>query len=201
MRKPKIVAFAGSARKDSFNKKLIHIGAEAAREAGADVKLIDLNDYPLPLYNADLEEAQGLPENVKKLRKLFIETDGFLISSPEYNSSISPALKNVIDWVSRPQPNEVYLVAYRNKIAGIMSASPGGLGGLRSLVHLRDILENIYTMVLPLQTTVPNAAEAFDEKGQLKDKAKEKEVKQIATTLVHSINKLILSDNLAGVKQ
>lgn len=170
MNKPKILAVAGSARKDSFNKKLIRIGAEEARKAGADVTLIDLADFRLPLYDGDLEAEQGLPENAKALKKLFIEHDGFLFSSPEYNSSIPGVFKNVIDWVSRPEKTDpVYLVAFRGKVAALMSASPSVLGGLRGLVHLRLLLENIYTMVLPEQVTISKANEAFDEKGSFKD--------------------------------
>ncbi|MCE9518722.1 MAG: NAD(P)H-dependent oxidoreductase, partial [Verrucomicrobia bacterium] len=132
MSKPKILAFAGSTRAGSFNKKLIRIAADAARAAGAEVTLIDLRDYPLPLFDGDLEDENGLPENAKKLKALMRESDGFLISSPEYNSSITAVLKNAIDWASRQETDdEPSLVAFRGKAAVLMSASPGALGGLR----------------------------------------------------------------------
>ena len=121
---PRILAFAGSLRRDSFNKKLVPIAAKGAREAGAEVTLIALKDFPLPLFDQDLEAEQGMPQNGKKLKQLFIDHDGLLIAAPEYNSSITAVLKNAIDWVSRPAPGEPSLVAFRGKVAG-----------LRGLVH------------------------------------------------------------------
>src|ERR1700733_2960386 len=170
MKQPKILAVAGSARRDSFNKKLIKIATDGVRQAGGQATLLDLADFRLPLYDGDLEAEQGLPQKAKELKKLFCEYDGFLFSSPEYNSSISGVFKNVIDWVSRPEKEDpVSLVAFRGKVAALMSASPGALGGLRGLVHLRAILENIYVMVIPEQVTIPKAGDVFDEKGLLKD--------------------------------
>src|SRR4051812_26801189 len=103
---PRILAFAGSLRKESLNKKLLRIAASAARAAGAEVTLIDLKDHPLPIFDQDLETAQGMPENGARLKTLFAEHDGLLIASPEYNSSFTAVLKNTIDWVSRPAPGE-----------------------------------------------------------------------------------------------
>ena len=125
---------------DSWNKKLIRLGAESVRRAGAEVTLIDLRDVAMPLYDGDLEAHEGLPANARELKRLMIEHDGFLISSPEYNSSISGVLKNAIDWVSRPQPNEPPAPAFRGKVAGLLAASPGNLGGIRGLAVLRQIL-------------------------------------------------------------
>ncbi|HEV3119460.1 MAG TPA: NAD(P)H-dependent oxidoreductase [Gemmataceae bacterium] len=130
---PTILAFAGSPRKDSFNKRLVQIAASGARQAGATVTVIDLRDFPMPVFDQDLEAAQGQPETAKRLKNMMVAHDGFLISAPEYNSSITAVLKNTIDWVSRPVPNEPPLVAYRGKAAALMSASPGALGGLRGL--------------------------------------------------------------------
>src|ERR1700758_5428264 len=103
---PRILAFASSTRRESFNKKLVAIAAQGARKAGAEVTLIDLKDFPLPLFDQNLEAEQGMPENGKKLKTLFIDHDALLISSPEYNSSITAVLKNTLDWVSRPAPGE-----------------------------------------------------------------------------------------------
>src|SRR5271163_4547880 len=128
MMMPRILAFAGSPRRESFNKKLVSIAAKGAREAGAEVTLIDLKDFPLPLFDQDLEAEQGMPENGKKLKKLFIDHDGLLIASPEHNGSFPAILKNAIDWVSRPAPGEPSLAAFRGKVATLMSASPGALG-------------------------------------------------------------------------
>jgi len=119
---PRILAFAGSTRRESFNKKLVAIAAQGARVAGAEVTLIDLKDFPLPLFDQDLEAEHGMPENGKKLKKLFIDHDGLLIASPEYNSSFPAVVKNAIDWVSRPAPGEPSLVAFRGKVATLMSA-------------------------------------------------------------------------------
>src|SRR5262245_14759187 len=130
---PRILAFAGATRTESFNKKLVKVVAGQVKDAGADVTTIDLRDYPMPLYDGDLEEQQGLPENAKKLKDLFKSHHGFLISAPEYNSSITGVLKNTIDWVSRPLPGEKRLEAYVGKTALLVAASPGALGGLRGL--------------------------------------------------------------------
>lgn len=189
--KPKILAFAGSLRKDSFNKKLVKIAIRGAEQAGAQVTHIELNDYPLPIYNADIEEKEGLPENAIKLKKLMWEHDGFIISAPEYNSSLSAVLKNTIDWASRnASADEVYLSCFIDKIALIISASPGGLGGLRGLVHLRSILENIYTFVIPGQKSISNAAEAFDVSGKLKNADQHKAIEELGKKLTEVMKKL-----------
>src|SRR5438093_295997 len=119
----KILAFAGSTRTDSFNKKLVHVAAEGARAAAAEVTFIDLRDFSLPLYDGDLEAASGLPENAKKLKQLMIAHHGFLISAPEYNSSISGVLKNAIDWASRAErDDEPPLICFRGKTVALISA-------------------------------------------------------------------------------
>lgn len=188
--KPKILAFAGSLRKDSCNKKLIKIAAEGAREAGAEVALIDIKDYPLPIYDQDIEDSGGLPENALKLKKLMWEHDGFLISCPEYNSSISGALKNLIDWTSRnASADEVYLSCFIDKAVGLMSASPGGLGGLRGLVPVRSIFGNVGSIVLPQQKSISDSYNAFDAQGNLKDKKKQDEIKGLGNALVEFLKK------------
>lgn len=183
MEPPKILAFAGSARRDSYNKRLVRIAAAAAEQAGANVTLVDLRDYPLPLFDEDLERAHGTPENAVTLKKIFLDHHGLLIASPEYNSSITPLLKNTIDWVSRPAEGEPRLAAYQGKVASLLSASPGALGGLRGLVHLRAILSNIGVTVLPDQVSVPQAFEAFKEDGKLKDAQQQARVAAIGAQL------------------
>jgi len=170
---PKILALSGSTRRDSLNRKLIHAAVEAARAAGGDVTLIDLADYPLPLYNGDLEDSEGLPDNALRLKALFKDHDALLIASPEYNSSITPVLKNAIDWVSREWQGESGLVPYQHKVAAIMAASPGSLGGMRMLPHLRQILNALGVLVLPAQFALDHADDAFDtETGALKSPAR-----------------------------
>ena len=180
---PRILAFAGSTRRESFNKKLVQFAVKGAREADDEVTLLDLKDFPLPLFDQDLEVEQGMPDNGTKLKRLFIEHDGLLISSPEYNSSITAVLKNAIDWVSRPAPDEPPLVAFRGKVATLMSASPGALGGLRGLVHVRSILGNIGVIVLPDQVAVPKAHEAFLPDGSLNDAKRQAGIEALGKTL------------------
>lgn len=192
--KPKVLAFAGSLRKDSCNKKLIKIAAEMTRKNGVEVTYIDLADYPLPVYDGDLEEREGLPPKAKELKKLFLDHQGFLIASPEYNSSISGTFKNIIDWVSRPADNEPYYLApYKGKIAAIMSASPGELGGLRGLVPLRAMLENIFVYVMPDQVSIPSAYEAFTPDGQLKNPKQQEKVDQLCKKFSDFLYKMTTS--------
>ena len=187
---PRILAFAGSLRSESFNKKLVRIAASAARDAGAEVSLIYLKDYPLPLFDEDLEAGQGMPENGARLRKLVADHDGLLIASPEYNSSVTAALKNVIDWVSRPAPGEPPQAVFRGKVAALMSASPGALGGLRGLVHLRSILGSIGVIVLPDQVAVARAHEAFQRDGSLTAPTQQAGIEGLGTTLASFLMKL-----------
>jgi chromate reductase, NAD(P)H dehydrogenase (quinone) len=160
---PKILAFSGSIRQDSWNRKLIQAAVTAAQAAGGNVTLIDLADYPLPLYNGDMEDKDGLPDNALRLKALFKDHEALLISSPEYNSSIPPLLKNSIDWISREWQGESGLVPYQNKVAAIMAASPGSLGGMRMLPHLRQILNALGVLVLPGQFSLAHADAAFDK--------------------------------------
>ena len=186
----RILAFAGSLRRDSFNKKLIRIAMAGAKKAGAEVTLIDLADFPLPIFDQDLETAQGMPENGAKLKQLFIDHDGFMIASPEYNSSVTGVLKNTIDWVSRSAPNEGSLVAFKGKAAAIMAASPVALGVLRSLVHLRSILGKLGVYLLPDQLAVSKAAQAFDANGGLTDPKQQASAESLGSLLTSVIVKL-----------
>ncbi|HMN95164.1 MAG TPA: NAD(P)H-dependent oxidoreductase [Phycisphaerales bacterium] len=168
---PRILAFSGSARTGSLNQRLVAVAAEGARKAGAEVTLISLRDFPAPIYDGDLEEASGLPESIKKLKALMAVHQGLLIACPEYNSSITPLLKNVIDWLSRPQPNEAPLASFDGKVCGLLGASAGAFGGLRGLFHVRDILQNIRVTVLPdpYLVAVARADQHLDEEGTIKD--------------------------------
>jgi len=187
---PRILAFAGSLRRDSLNAKLVKVAAAGAEEAGASVTRIDLRDYPLPVFDEDLETEDGLPGPGRALKDLFREHDGLLIASPEYNSSLSAVLKNTIDWISRPEPDEPPLSCFVDKVAGIMAASPGGLGGLRGLVHLRSMLGNIHVIVVPHQVALPSAGKAFDESGRLLDDRKRTQVERIGQSVATMIAKL-----------
>jgi chromate reductase len=186
----KILAFAGSLRKGSYNKMLVRAAAAAATRAGADVTVLDLKELALPVYDGDDEEASGLPAGAKRLKKLMVEADGFLISTPEYNSSVPGGLKNAVDWASRTEGEEKDLLAFRGKTAAIFSASPGALGGIRSLAVLRTILSNIGVLVIPQQLALPKAHEAFDEAGALKDPKRAAAVEAEAKALVDLLKKL-----------
>lgn len=187
---PRILALAGSTRDGSYNRRLVRIAADAASEAGAAVTTIDLRDFPLPLFDEDLERDQGPPEAASRLKERLVASDGLLIASPEYNSSITAVLKNAIDWASRPAPGEPPLAAFRGKVAALMSASPGGLGGLRGLVHLRSILHNIGVIVLPDQVAVPSAAGAFAEDGALLDPKRHASVAGLGRNLAGFLERL-----------
>lgn len=187
----KILAFAGSARKDSLNKKLLKIAAVGAEAAGADVTLVDLTDFEMPLFNQDLESEQGMPARAGEFKKLMIAHDGFLIASPEYNGAFSPLLKNTIDWASRSEnDNEPPLAAYRGKTAAIMATSPGGLGGMRGLVMLRMLLGNLGVIVLPDQQAVPNGFRAFNDDGSMSDDKLEKRIHTLGKNLAQFTDKL-----------
>jgi NAD(P)H-dependent FMN reductase len=187
----KILAFAGSSRKKSFNKKLVKIAAAGAESAGATVTIIDLADYAMPVFNQDLELEQGMPEKAHKFKKLLIEHDGFLIASPEYNSAFSPLLKNVIDWASRAESkDEPPLVAFRGKVAAIMAASPGGLGGIRGLVFLRMLLANLGVVVMPEQQAIAQAFKAFDEDGSLVDEKQKQSIVNLGFKLAQMAEQL-----------
>lgn len=168
----KLLFFAGSAREHSFTKKLAKAAYKLALDKDAEATFIDLRDYPMPIYDGDLEEKEGLPGNAEILKKMFSEQDGFFIVTPEYNSSLPPLLKNTIDWISRPNPKDPDMAdPYKGKTAAIAAASPGGLGGMRVLVPLRMLLGNIGIHVMPSQVSVNYASKAFDENGALINEA------------------------------
>ncbi|MEM8714101.1 MAG: NAD(P)H-dependent oxidoreductase [Planctomycetota bacterium] len=165
---PKLVAFAGSHRSGSWNVKLIQAAAKAALGMGAEVEIIDLGTLPMPIFDEDLEK-EGTPANVLTFKEKLKGADGFLISSPEYNSSYPALLKNVIDWASRPADGEAMLAAFSGKACGLFGASPGALGGIRMLPQLRNLLMNIGVHVVPTQFGLGKAHEAFDANGELAD--------------------------------
>jgi len=164
---PRVLALAGSAREASFNKRLIRIAARCVEEAGVGCTVIDLRDYPIPLYDGDLEAAEGLPAAAVALRQQFDAHAGFLIAAPEYNGSITPLLVNTIDWLSRSPQAAPDLRCYTGKVAALLSASPGPLGGMRGLNVVRNLLTNVGVTVIAPQVTIRKAADAFDAAGEL----------------------------------
>ena len=169
----KLLFLAGSAREGSLNKRLARLGADIAHANGIVATFADLGDYPMPIYDGDLETKSGVPENARKLKALMLVHDGIFIAAPEYNASITPLLKNTLDWVSRNRDDgEPPLHVYKSRVFAIGSASPGAFGGMRGLIALRQTLEmGLGALVLPDQISVSKAGEAFDDHGHLKDKA------------------------------
>ena len=188
----KILAFAGSTRDGSFNNAIVKVAAEGAKEAGAEVTLISLADYEMPIFNEDEEAEFGIPENALAFKALLMEHDGFLIASPEYNSSYPALLKNAIDWASRMSEGEKPLQAFKGKVAGIMAASAGGLGGLRVLVVLRMLLENIGMVVNPNQKAIAKVNTLLDDSGNVSDEKTIKQLKNLGKETAELARKLTL---------
>jgi chromate reductase, NAD(P)H dehydrogenase (quinone) len=181
----RLLFFAGSTREGSFNKKLASLARHIAEANGIEAVLIDLKDYPMPIYNGDLEAADGPPERARAFKALLGEYQGVFIATPEYNASVPPLLKNTLDWVTRVRAKgESGLEVFRTRVFAISGASPGYYGGMRSLMHLRQILEiGMGAAVIPQQIALPRAMEAFEADGSLKDKAQQKLCKSVVEAL------------------
>ncbi|MDX2148443.1 MAG: NAD(P)H-dependent oxidoreductase [Planctomycetota bacterium] len=191
----RVLAFAGSLRRDSYNKKLVRVAGDGARAAGASVTDLDLADLPMPMFDEDLEKKDGLHPNARKFKDLLLSHDAFLIACPEYNSSITAVLKNAIDWATRPGNKsdgtpEKPLECFTGKVCGLLAASPGALGGLRGLSHVRSILGNINVLVLATQVAVMKVHEAMDEQGKFKDAKQDAMVKGLGAEIANVARKL-----------
>ncbi len=188
----KLLFFAGSARAGSYNKRLARLGQMIAEANGIAATFADLGDYPMPLYDGDIEATEGPPENARKLKALMGLHRGVLITSPEYNASISPLLKNTLDWVSRVRvegeaPNEVF----KTRVFALGSASPGGMGGLRGLMAVRHTMElGLGALVLPEQFAVPRAADAFEDNDHLRNKDAQEQYKALIQKLARAAHVL-----------
>jgi chromate reductase, NAD(P)H dehydrogenase (quinone) len=183
---PKILVIPGSLRTGSHNARLAALTAKELLLAEAEVTRISLDDYPLPLFDADLAAASGPPQAAAQLKRMFIAHQGVFITSPEYSASVTPLLKNTIDWISRVRDRgEPTYAAFKGRVFAIGSATNSGSGGLRSLMALRQILElGCGALVIPEQVAVPRAEEAFDDKDNLKDEALAAALKAMARRLV-----------------
>lgn len=187
MRNPRILTFAGSIRTGSFNALLAALVARELARLDVEATLISLVDYPMPIYDGDLETGSGQPENAVMLKRMIMRHHGVFIASPEYNASVTPLLKNALDWVSRVrETGEAPLAAYKNRVFALGSASPGTLGGYRSLMALRQVLElGCGALVLPEQIAVRDAASGFDDaSGGLREE-------RTATTLRGVLSRLV----------
>ena len=190
-KKPKILAFAGSLREHSYNKRVVKTAIEGAKKAGADVTYIDLKDYPMPIYNADEHEKFGFDENALAFQKLLGEHDGFLIASPEYNGSLPGGLKNAIDWASRKSENYGMIEVFKGKAAAIMTASPGAFGGLRCLNHLRGVLTIMLVNVLPSEIAVAKVGSMFEgDSEEMTDEKMKGILRDLGASLVDTMKKM-----------
>jgi NAD(P)H-dependent FMN reductase len=185
---PRLLFFAGSARQKSHNKRLARLAAQIAEANSIPSTFADLADYPMPLYDGDLEAASGQPENAHKLKNLMKAHTGIFIVSPEYNASFTPLLKNTLDWVSHIRDEgEATMEVYRTRVFALGAASPGGTGGLRGLSQLRLVLElGIGALVLPDQFLLPRAMDAYDEHGHLKNKDQQEQLKKVIQKLARA---------------
>ena len=189
----KTLIFAGSTRKNSFNRRLATVAASIARDAGADVSHIELGDFNVPMYNADLE-AKSTPADVVRLKELFYAHPAWIICSPEYNGSYTALLKNTIDWVSSPIKSDPVWSSgtkpFTGKVIGMLSASNGGLGGLRSQTHLAPLLLNLQCWIAPRAFALSRAADAFDGSGALVDPTAHKNVAGVIEQVLWAARRL-----------
>ena len=187
MASPRILTFAGSLRTGSYNRRLADLTSQRLQAAGAEVTPLDLRDYPLPIYDADLEEREGVPQLATVLHERFRGHKGVFIASPEYNANLSPLLVNVIAWVSRVRDHGGIAAAFGTPVFAIGSASTGALGGYRGLMALRQSLElQLQARVLPEMVSVPSAQEAFDEAGGLRIPRSAQALDRLVTKLVQA---------------
>lgn len=187
MSKPTILVFAGSARADSVNKKLAAAGASAVRKAGGEATLVDLKDYPAPIYHGDEEEAHGVPDTILAFKKLISAHDGLMIATPEYNGFVPPLLVNIFSWVSRPSNDGGSEDVLKSKHVAIMAASPGRLGGVRVIPRLRDCLCELGCIPVQGFVTVPSAHSAFGADGNLTNEANQKGLDALAVRLIAAV--------------
>jgi NAD(P)H-dependent FMN reductase len=169
--------------------------ARALGAAGAEVERIELDDYPAPLYDGDLEAAAGLPEAIVRLQRVLHASDGLLVVNPEYNGSLTPLLKNTLDWCSRPNPADPERSGgkvYAGRAAAVVGSSPGALGGMRVLFHVRDVLGYLGMQVIPQQLAVGKAGEAVGDDERLRDAAQQEMLDTLAGTLVDTARRLRL---------
>jgi NAD(P)H-dependent FMN reductase len=180
----RIAMISGSLRKGSFNTKLLkQVGDIMGQSEGVELDHISLSELDLPMFSEDLE-AEAFPESALELKRRLIAADGVLVSSPEYNGSFSGALKNAIDWASRPRPDEEQLACFKGKVCALLAASPGAIGGLRGIRHVRQVLTQLQMHVIPQEFALGKAHEAFDDNDQLKEEFPQKMAKNVGESLV-----------------
>jgi chromate reductase, NAD(P)H dehydrogenase (quinone) len=187
MAPPRILIFSGSARSQALSKRLARASLVAVDSAGGHGTLIDLADFEMPLYRADLEASHGLPDATRQLQALIAGHEALLIASPEYNGSMTPLLVNTLAWCSRADahhPSGSGLAIFADKPAAVVGSSPSARGGLRALIHLRDLLGYLGMVVIPQQLAVPRAHQAFDTSDRLIDEGERAGLDAVALALV-----------------
>jgi chromate reductase, NAD(P)H dehydrogenase (quinone) len=189
----RLLFFAGSTREGSFNRRLASLAHHIAEANGIEAVLVDLKDYPMPIYNGDLEAEEGAPERARAFKELLCEYQGVFIASPEYNSSITPLLKNTLDWVSRVRDKgKSGIDVFKSRVFAISGASPGYYGTMRSLLHLRQILEvGLGATVIPPQLAVPRAMDAFEADGSLRNEAHQDHIKHVVEELAITARRFV----------
>ena len=193
MKPPRIVVMAGSRRAEALSRRVAFACVQALQAAGAEAEHVELADYPAPLYDGDLEAAQGLPDCIVRLQHILHASDGLLVVNPEYNGSVTPLLKNTLDWCSRPNPADRARsggAVYAGRAAAVVGSSPGALGGMRVLFHVRDILGYLGMQVIPQQLAVAKAGDAVGEDGRLKDGAQQAMLEALAVALADCARRL-----------
>jgi chromate reductase len=193
MPRMKVLIFAGSTRQQSYNRKLARVTAEMARASGAEVTHLELGDFNVPMYNADLE-AQGTPADVMRLKQMFFEHPAWIVCTPEYNASYPALVKNTFDWISSPVKSDPAWTegfkSTRGKVVGVLSASPGALGGLRSQSHLVPLLLNLHCWVAPQNYALGRAGDAFDAEGKLVNEAARKPIQAVIDQVLFAAQRL-----------
>ena len=193
MNKPRIVVMAGSRRREALSRRVAAACVRALDAAGAEVERVELDDDPAPLYDGDLEAASGLPEAIVRLQRVLYASDGVLVVNPEYNGSLTPLLKNTLDWCSRPNPADPERSGgkvYAGRAAAVVGSSPGALGGMRVLFHIRDVLGYLGMQVIPQQLAVGKAGEAVGDDDRLRDAAQQDMLDKLAAALVDTARRL-----------
>jgi chromate reductase len=193
MQRMKVLIFAGSTRQQSYNRKLARVTAEMARASGAEVTHLELGDFDVPMYNADLE-AISTPPDVMRLKQIFFEHPAWIVCTPEYNASYPALVKNTFDWISSPVKSDPAWTegfkSTRGKVVGVLSASPGALGGLRSQSHLVPLLLNLHCWVTPQNYALGRAADAFDAEGKLVNEAARKPIQAVIDQVLFAAQRL-----------
>ena len=180
----KILIFAGSARRGAFSRQLAAAATTLVEGHGGTPTLVDLGDFPAPLYNADLEADRGIPQPVMDFRRLVATHDGLIVATPEYNGFVTPLLLNMLCWASRPSPGDDFGNVFQGRPVALAASSPGRLGGVRVIPRLRDLLAELGMITVPGFVTIPAAATAFAEDGRLADSEAEDGLARLVRRLI-----------------